>query len=692
MAAQSLSAQTTATCDFASVDVEVFPLEESARSLQDQLRTSSRAFLRALNDRSVGPLLESMDIDDDDRAFLEAACTMHGRYKVLIIPVISSNGEVSYHIRGIHLSEIDLERPQLALYFDKAGQLTGAEIMDETDRLESWAAVREKMGYLPRGMEVLNLIKELEEAYNVDALAVANGSENMPNLSRLLENAEINVSKLKNGRPERVPYRSSDVYITRLKNLIQNVGAAPHITYELVNVYPHRDTFGEVSSSSYRVTLIQHWMFPPGGYIDTDYVSLDIELNTNTFVRSRNAGRGSFSIETNPDGVQVTEFNNEDWTGRNVLTPFLEAINAPWQFHYVTLDNVWYETVYGVISPEEVLSNSVASFDMRHLEGQIQLTVEPDMENTTISVEEESGVFINRAMENGGLLNIPLTQLKNVPEPGGRIESDERQVRLRITRDNYESVDTTITLPAPEPYPLVITLQRLVGQLAVTSTPEPTNVLVDDEQVGQTPFEGTFDVTSEADPLTLSVQQGACFSNELATDCVLHIPSERRSVQISAGNTTDEHFDLTPFIVRNLTGSASVQVQLERTEESVMLDMAIEDNKGRDRKYVVDFELQDRQSWQPVQDLSSSIVSCSSESACVGKGVRPGAHVIEWGVNESLMTPDENTVPVLTLRRKGMCWPCVLLPAAAGVAAAYVFPRTGSGGPLPFLPPPRPTP
>ena len=664
--------------------------------VQGLFRTSClvqrKIFCVLFNSRTAGSMLEAMQVNEEDRLLLETACTLHNRYKVLVIPVFSSTGEASFQIRGIHLQGIDLDRPQLALSFNNDGQLRGVEIFDEADRLESWEAIRENVSELPRGMEVLELIKDLEEAYNIDALAVANGSEEMPNLARLLENAEINVSKLKNGQPERVPYRSSNVYISRLKSLIQGVGAAPQITYELVNIYPHRDSFGEVSSTSYRVTLIQHWMFPPGGYLDTDYVSLDIELNTRTFVRSRNAGRGSFSVTTNPDGVQVTEFNSENWAGRNILTPFQEIINAPWQFHYITLENVWYEPVYGVISPEDVLRHNVLSFDMQHLEGQIQLTVEPDMENTTVSIEEEPGDFVNRSVENGGILTIPITQLKGVPDVGGRIESDEREVRLQITREKYEPVDTTITLPNPGPIPVTISLQRLVGQLAVTSAPQPSDVLIDNEMAGQTPFEGTFDVTDEDDPLNLAVRNDNCLSNEFASDCVLHIPSEGQDIEITSGATTDAHVELTPFIVRDLAKSASIDVRLNRMQNAIMLDINIEDDKGRDRKYVVDFELQDRESWQPVQDLSPSILSCSTESACVGKGVRPGQHMIEWGLNESLMTPNASTVPVLTLRRKGLCWPCVLAPAAAGVVAAYVFPRTGSGGPLPFLPPPRPTP
>ena len=692
MATQKSSAQANASCNFTGVDVEVFPLEESARPLQAQLLTSTRDFLRALNGRTAESLLESMQVSDADRQLLEAACTLHNRYKVLVIPVFSSTGESSFQIRGIHLKGVDMDRPQLALSFSNEGELLGAEIFDEADRLESWDTARERVSDLPRGMEVLELIKDLEEAYNIDALAVANGSEDMPNLERLLDNAEINVSKLKNGQPERVPYRSSNVYISRLKSLIQGSVGAPQITYELVNIYPHRDSFGEVSSTSYRVTLIQHWMFPPGGYLDTDYVSLDIELNTRTFVRSRNAGRGSFSVATNPDGVQVAEFNGENWAGRNILTPFQEIINAPWQFHYITLENVWYEPVYGVISPEDVLRHNVLSFDMQHLEGQVQLTVEPDMDNTTVSIEDESGTFVNRSVQNAGILNIPVEQLKSVPAASGRIVSDDRQVRLRITRENYEPVDTTLTLPSPEPVPVTITLQKLVGQLAVTSTPQPSDVLVENEMVGQTPFEGTFDVTDEEDPLSLAVRNDSCLANTFPSDCVLHIPSESQEIEITAGSTTDTHVELVPFIVRDLAKTASIDVQLNRVQNAIMLDVNIEDDKGRDRKYVVDFELQDRESWQPVQDLSPSILSCTTESACVGKGVRPGQHVIEWGVNESLLTPNASTVPVLTLRRKGLCWPCVLAPAAAGVVAAYVFPRTGSGGPLPFLPPPRPTP
>ena len=116
--------------------------------------------------------------------------------------------------------------------------------------------------------------------------------------------------------------------------LIRGVGAAPKITYELVHIYPHRDGISENGTGAYpepltyRVTLVQHWMFPPNGYIDTDYVSLDVDIRPEPHITARNAGRGSFVLDSNPDAVEVVEFDGKNWRGMGVKTPLNDFINA----------------------------------------------------------------------------------------------------------------------------------------------------------------------------------------------------------------------------------------------------------------------------------------------------------------------------------------------------------------------------
>ena len=662
---QAANAQSS-SCQFSSIDVQVFPMDDGVLTLQRTLTSSVTEFLTQINARSIDTLLDGVEISEADRASLNQACTLHQRYKILVVPVIREDGQVIYEIRGLHLSGIDREHPQLALTYNGQAELLRARIFDVEDRRNTWSDIRDELGNLPRGVEVLDMIKELEEAYNTDAIGVAEGRREMPNLSRLLRNAEINVSTLRSGQPRRVPYRSSAEYIRRLANLIRQVGAAPKITYELVTVYPHRDELGVLSNSIYRVALIQHWMFPPGGYLDTDYVSLDIELANSSFIRSRNAGRGSFVITSNPSGVQISEFNRLNWEELDIKTPFTDIVNAPWQFHYVTLKNIWYETEFRSITPDQVLTRSELHVDMSHKPGQIQLTVLPDEVDAVLNIQEGEGSFQQRSYTNGSIVEIPVSFLKDVPDSASTIRSDTRRVRLQLTRAFYEPVDTTITLPGPDPFPVTIEMKRQTGILQVTSSPTQSSVAIDADSIGLTPLEQVVDVTGNDGPLQLSVSNDQCMSNGMASDCVLHVPSPSRAVEINAGVATAEHFDLQPFIVRNLTETASWNVLLQREGERLMVDYLIDDNKGRDRKYIIELAFQDSSTWEPISDVVFDDPVCTSENACFGNKVRPGAYSFNWNMDSWTLQSTQHAVPVLTLRRKGLCWPCVLIPAAAG--------------------------
>ncbi len=680
-------------CSIQGVTVRAYPLGNGEDDLKNSLTDSTREVLNRINDKEgLDALLRPDVVSDADADLLRTACTLHTRYNILPVPTISNDADSAYVVRGLHLDVDGAEEYlQLALTFDSSGMITKMDVLDADDRRRAMDETRRRVSALPRGEEVLDLVLELENAYNTDADSLFKGADGMPNLSRLLGNAEIKVSILRNGQAVAVPPTPSFRYIQRLETLIRRVGSAPTVTYELVNVYPHRDNAGEYSESLYRVTLIQHWMFLPNGYIDTDYLSLDVELSNEPFFRFRNAGRGAFSVTSRPAGVQIVEFDHIDWTDLDRTTPFDEYINAPWQFHYLTLDNTWYETEFLSITSEQVLADETVSVDMTHRPGQIQLTVLPDAENTTLSLHDENTGFQATPFENGGIVEIPVDLLKGVPHPDSTIQSDFRQVRLQLVRAFYEPVDTTLQLPGPDPVPVTIELKRLQGTLEVTSSPSPSQVIVDADSSRMTPLEERMDVTGDGPLLQVSTRNDRCLSNGMETDCLYHIPSTTRGVQIVADQTTREHFELGPFVVRNLTETADLRLRLERTgEEEVDVAFELVDRDERNRKYAVDFELQDSASWEPVADLQEQLV-CTGENACTGAGLRPGEYGFAWSMDRAQQSSMPGSVPVLTLRRKGVCWPCVLIPAAAGVAAAYIFPRTGSDDDGTFLPPPRPS-
>ena len=679
------------------VTVRIFPVNPGEAELQNSIRTTVRDFLCSVDAGS--PAVGNIEISAEDVSILEASQALHPVYKILVVPVVPSENGVAYQVRGLHLDHDTAANLQLALSLDEDGNVVMAEVLDDQDREDNWTRSLDEIGTLPQGEAVLNLIRRLENAYNEDALGVTNGATTMPTLATLLQEATINVSKLISGAPTSTSYPSSSRYINALVRLIGRASGAPEITYELVQIYPHRDALNDngtgayEEASIYRVALIQHWMFPPNNYIDTDFVSLDVEINPSPYIKARNAGRGSFAVETNPDGVQVTEFNGKDWKENAVFTPLAEFISAPWQYHYLTLENVWYNSEYVVVSPEDVLSHRVLTLNMEHKEGNIDLTVLPDNENVTVRVEGSDG-NLDDATFDGGILRIDVDELKGKPDLQGAITSDHatRGVRLVIEKTYYQTVDTTVYLPSPDMYPLTIELRKKKGRLAVTATPSPSAVSVNMDPLGSTPLDAEVDVTGDDDPLGVTVRNDECSSGIIEQDCMLHIPSEVRSATIMQDQTTEMHFDLAPFIVRNLAKTATIDVELgDRDSQGALpIEVGIMDNDGRNRSYIVDFELHDRSTGEPLYDLSSGILECTAENACLGKGIRPGAYSMLWDLAGTQSSMPDNSVPVLTLRRRSVCWPCVLIPAAAGVAAAYIFPRTGSGGPLPFLPPPRP--
>ena len=661
------------------VTIRIFPVKPGNADLQNRVRSSVGQFLCSINEGS--PDISDVEITPEDIEIVSTSETLHPVYKILLIPVVPPRGSIAYQVRGLHLDHDSGDDLQLALSLDENGMVIKAEVLDEEDRTSNWANALNEIGSLPQGEAVLNLIERLENAYNEDAVGVENGSSQMPNLSALLEDATINVSKLISGAPTRTTYSSSSDYIRALTRLIGRANGAPKITYELIQIYPHRDSVNDngtgvyEDATIYRVALVQHWMFPPNNYIDTDYVSLDVEINPSPYIKARNAGRGSFTVDTNPNGIQVTEMNGMDWQGQNVMTPLDEFISAPWQYHYLTLDDTWYNTYYLVASPDQVLSHDTLRVDMEHSEGNIELTILPDNENVTVRVEDSAGNLDAATFVDEGMMLVEVDQLKGKPDPFGIITEAHatRQVRLVVDKTYYHTVDTTITLPSPELYPVTIRMRKKTGRLAVTTTPSPSSVLVNGGAFGNSPVDAEVEVTGDDEPLRVSSRNDTCYPGAIEQDCVLHIPSKGMEARIVENETTEMHIDLGPFVVRNLTKTAVIDVGLDREmgSDSVMIDVDIMDKDERNRAYIVDFQLHNRDTGELIDNVNENSFACYSENVCVGKGVRPGAYAMSWG-DESAM-PDY-AVPVLTLRRKSVCWPCVLIPAAAGVCCCLHIP------------------
>ena len=686
---QPANAQTRKTCAYRTVNVQIFPLAESNAALERAIRSNTQSFLNMLN-RGNPAAFDGIDVRSSDAQDLANACTLHPRYKILVIPLLSGDNQRVYEVRGIHLTNINRPAAQLSIMYNSAGEATSMRIIDESERNDAWAALSAEAASDPNRAEILRTIQELEEAYNVDARSViAEGVTTMPNVARLLERATVNVSKLKNNRVERIPYSSSARYVQRLVQKIKGQGSAPEITYELVEIYPHVDENGNPSSSDFRVTLIQHWMYPPTGYLDTDYLALDFNLDQSNPISSRNAGRGSFNVYSRPSGIQITRFDSQDWSMFNRVTPYEALINVPWQYHYLTLENVWYAPKHEVVTPDQVVNREDVMVEMEHLPGQIIVNVLPEPRNSTILINGEN----ETDAVNGRVLLINPGDLGGVPSPDAAVTSNERTVQIQVAHPDFNPpvfYDSIVTLPSPDAVTIDVPLPD--GELDVSSTPEPSSVLVNGQVVGDAHYVDTYPVTPLNDPLRVQVRNDTCLPGDQESDCIVHVPSEEREVHIGPNQTSAETFYLMPFVVRNDTQAGRITAQpIERNGNLVTVRYQIEDNRDRNRKFFVDFDMMNGVNGGKITDLDGEVTcsgSAASQDQCLGRGIRPGMYEYTWDVSQ--WEGDRGNVPVLALRKKSTCWPCVLLPAAAGVAAAYIWPRTGSNEDPSFVPPPRP--
>lgn len=613
----------------------------------------------------------------------------YGRYNLLLVPDLDEPD--TYEIRGLHLVSNDngtADLPQATLVFKIEGTAVTLEDIRVETSDERDAKMRERMpADDARARTAYDLVHQLEAAYNKDGEAIFTSMQTLLDDARVGQ-VDIIVSQL--GKPDR--RKSARQYIQDLRRNIDRYGETV-ITYEFVDVYRLNNP------DIYRVTLLQHWMYEdPNTYVDSDFLAIDVVFHGGEpAISRRQAGRGAFNVYSRPSNVQITRFNGRDWSDADPprVTPFEQIINAPLQFHDLSLENVWYEQVDTMRTPEDVLNLRNLEIEMQHKDATVVLNVVPEPRGATFLINGQN----ERPVINGQHIPIPWAQLGGVPAAEGEITSDERTVQLEVRHPDLNPetfFEQHIILESPDPH--TVNVPFPTGTLAVRSVPTPASVLVNGQNIGETPVDQEMNVTPRDAPLAVQVKSEGCLPGAPEHACQLHIPSEIRSVPIASQQTSEEVFYLMPFLVRNETAAGNITAMpIERNGNLVTVRYTIEDTRDRNRKFSVDLDLKEMPGDNKLADLEEEVACVSADPAaaevpaCLGRNIRPGEYAFTWDVSEWGEQIDATHMPVLTLRRKKTCWPCVLLPAAAGVAAAYIWPRTGSGGDDgTFVPPPRP--
>ena len=385
----------------------------------------------------------------------------------------------------------------------------------------------------------------------------------------------------------------------------------------------------------------------------------------------------------------------------------------------LTIDNVWYDTEEVVIDDSQVIVQDSIVIALNHKPASLALNVVPasEAQNVTVLINNENRGSVSA---NGTTMafNSP-GALQGAPPPEGTIESNRRFVELRATipaLNNFEIPLRTPTVEWFEPGTQERTITFPKGELVVESVPTASDVFIDEEMVGTTTHRDSLFATVST-PRKIQVRNDACQETDPELDqCTFSIPSSVRDVTIPPGDQKTEVFFLAPFQVRDQTTAGDIQVSLARIGDALTVSYTIESNKNR--KYVVDFDMFDAsgnkietdedQDGEIDGELDGEVVACTifddtaeasameaPTEACLGSGIRRGTYAFTWDLTKWGLEKDDaehTLMPVLSLRKKSPCWPCVLIPAAAGVAAAYIWPRTGSNEtPGGFVPPPRPS-
>lgn len=682
--------------------IDLYPIAE--RDLQATIECNVTTFLAAL-DNDI-PTITFRSVPDN---LIEEYRTRRKQYNALLIP---SEDRTGYQIRGLHLisKNDNIDRlPQLVLNFDLEGKITGAEVVTSADREARRVALRNEM-INDQEREVLRRIERLERAYNQPSARLVRDS-----LIVALDNADIVFTLLKNGQ-DLARSRGANTYAQNVMNLI-NRWKGLEVTYELINIYRAlEEDSGAGNNSKFHVTLAQHWHFLEPGYADTDYIAIEVDLNKPA-IEQRRGGRDSYVFTTTPPGVDIETIDEIE----SPLKTIFHSRNTALQYHYVWVNDPWFERAYKAAVPDERLQSLVEDslyLNLEHVDAQVKVNVRRedggDVSGTQLAV---FGIPVS-GFQSGDSVNVRATDLIGTVQgyDGTFYPGRTRDAEFYATLEYYEPADITKTLSNPHGEYVDIVLERKKGLLEISSMPPEVSqytIDLDAPQVittGSTPATTELEVTGNRRPYVVTVRNEERHSDTAMhqsiseQNAIVYFP-HREAVVIREGETARIKAELTPLHLHHQTNKGRLDTgELDWTEEELTVRYNIVDHDEKNRKYNVSFEIQ--QGEQTLYSVPASEVVCanandSESAACLGKRLRPGEKVFSWSYADAALTqlPGYDAslplTPTLTLKKKPLScgWPCIMvLPVAAGVASAFIWPRTGSGGDdNSFVPPPRPS-
>jgi hypothetical protein len=649
------------------VAVRLFPLGPAHASMQETVECNLSMALSAIDEQQYQQT-SFISVDAAQEVVEEVMGkyrTRQSLYRALLMPHLIDDRV--FEVRGIHVQSLSdgIERqPQLAFTLDASGRIVDVAIVDHAARQEEREVLRRRFREMPDGedrLAVLAIVEALEAAYRQDGASAINAA-----LREELADALVVVSKLSDsGQASEKRYPARE-YVDAFTRAVQTQ-RVPEVTFEQFRIYPQKEADGTVLPGRYHATFLQHFMFPPRGYLDTDYISLDVVLEDGGTIALRRAGRGSFTVISRPPVAAITGVDDRDV---GLATPH-DFINVSQQYHYVRVGGAWFNGTEVRVTPEQVVERDTIVVELSPKAGLVRIA----------SMPLDAGLEMDGTPQpdyrSGELRTVPVGQLQ--PVPG---QPDRRQVSLRLTHPFYAPAEHTVELvSADEPAEVNVVLERLRGTLDVGVDPAGSELLVDGNPVGLAPLTTSLEVTgNDRPPYQVSARNTACQPTSVEEECALMIPSLPVPATIDANAPTRIDISLSPLHVRNETTTGTLDADLTRDGEILVVRYTVGDREGKTRRYVVNFGMRDASG-----GMSPVSTQCiESDADCPGGSLSPGAYGFAWPMGDA-----PAGTPVLTLKRRRARWPYFLIPAAAGVVAAFVFPRTGSGG-LDFLPPPRP--
>lgn len=682
--------------------IDLYPIAE--RDLQGTIECNVSTFLVAL-DNDI-PTITFRSVPDN---LIEEYRTRRRHYNALLIPNPDRSG---YQIRGLHLisKNDNIDRlPQLVLNFDLDGKIVGAEVSTLADRERDRVALRAEL-VDAQEREVLRRIERLERAYNQPTASIARDS-----LIVALDDAAIVFTLLQNGE-DLARSRGAAKYAQNVQSLI-NRWKGLEVTYELINIYRAlEENDGKGNDSKFHVTLVQHWHFPQPGYADTDYIAIEVDLDEPA-IEQRRGGRDTYVFTTTPPDVDIETIDEIE----SPLKTNFNSRNTALQYHYVWVNDPWFKRDYKAAVPAQDRQRLVEDslyLNLEHVDARVKVNVlredGGDVSGTQLSV---FGAPVS-GFQSGDSVNVRADDLiGTVPGyDGTSYPGLTRDAKFYATLENYEPADITKTLSNPHGEYVDIVLERKKGLLEISSMPPEVSqytIDLDAPQMittGSTPATTELEVTGDRNPYVVTVRNEerhadtAPHQSLSEQNAIVYFP-HREGVVIREGETSRVQAELTPLHLHHQTDKGRLDTgELDWTEEELTVRYNIVDHDEKNRKYNVSFEIQ--QGEQTLYSVPASEVVCanttgSESAACLGKRLRPGEKAFNWSYANAALTqlPGYDAslplTPTLTLKKKPLScgWPCIMvLPVAAGVASAFIWPRTGSGGDdNSFVPPPRPS-